>query len=338
MLKAAYPAVKAVAPALPVLGPSMLNSDTAFLESLYGQGIHGYFDGISEHPYPQQYGPYEGEPTIKLKFSYVDGVPAVHDVMVAHGDGDKKMWLTEVGWSSCKPDGTSSWCVTRDQQAQNVGDALRIARDRWDYVQGLFVYTLRGTGPDLTDRESQMGLLLQDFTVKPAYGAFSDALADLAANPEPPLPPPPDPPPAPPPPPPPPSPPAPEQQQREAVMPPPPPDLVAPRLSALRVAPAVVRSGRRVAVSWSLDEDATVTFSLERLVRARCGLSHRLCSRWSRAGTLLTRGQLKGFDVVKLATRVRGRNLKAARYRVVAVSRDAAGNRAAPVRAAFRVR
>ncbi|MEA2404151.1 MAG: hypothetical protein QOE08_798, partial [Thermoleophilaceae bacterium] len=197
----------------------------------------------------------------------------------------------------------------------------------------------RGTGPSLSDRESQMGLLLQDFTVKPAYDSFSAALADLAANPEPPLPPPPpppDPPPAPPPPPA--SPPAPEKQQVVPVVPAPPPDLAAPRLTALRVAPAVVRTGRRVAVRWRLDEGATVTFSLDRLVRSRCGLSRRLCSRWSRAGTLLTRGQPAGSDAVKLVTRVHGKNLKAGRYRLVAVSRDAVGNRASPVRAGFRVR
>ncbi len=81
-----------------------------------------------------------------------------------------------------------------------------------------------------------------------------------------------------------------------------------------------------------------MTFSLERLVRARCGLSRRVCSRWARAGTLLTRGATAGSNLQKLSARARGRKLKAGRYRLVAVSKDAAGNRALPVRAGFRVR
>jgi hypothetical protein len=329
--------VKAAAPGLNVIGPGLYSSDTAFLEQLYAQGIHGYFDGLSTHPYSVERSPYDEDPTLAAKYSYLRGVPAVRESMVAHGDGARKLWFTELGWSSCNtettPTGASNWCVTRAQQAQNVGDALRIARDRWDYVEALLVYNLRGTGPSLTDRESQMGLLLQDFTVKPAYDAFAAALADLAANP---LPPPP--PPAAPPPPPPSAPAPPEQQQQVAVVPAPPPDLVAPRLTLLRVVPAVARSGRRVAVSWTLDEGATVTFSLERLVRSRCGLARLLCSRWARAGTLLTRAGTAGSNAVKLRLRARGRNLRVGRYRLVAVSTDAAGNRASPVRAGFRVR
>src|SRR5207302_32065 len=43
---AAYPAVKAVAPALPVL-ISMAGTDTSFLASLYADGVRGYYDGIA---------------------------------------------------------------------------------------------------------------------------------------------------------------------------------------------------------------------------------------------------------------------------------------------------
>ena len=91
-------------------------------------------------------------------------------------------------------------------------------------------------------------------------------------------------------------------------------------------------------MSWTLDEAATVSLSLERLVRTRCGLSRKLCSRWVAAGSLRRGGARVGKGSMKLSTRVRGKNLRAGRYRLVALGADAAGNRAAPLRAAFRVR
>lgn len=52
-MRAAYPAIKDVAPALPVL-MSMAGTDTSFLASLYADGVRGYYDGIAVRPYDQR--------------------------------------------------------------------------------------------------------------------------------------------------------------------------------------------------------------------------------------------------------------------------------------------
>ncbi|MEA2497436.1 MAG: polysaccharide biosynthesis protein PslG, partial [Thermoleophilaceae bacterium] len=178
ILKAAYPRVKLAAPLLPVLGPAMAFSDGDFLEQLYAQGIQGSFDGLSFHPYNEWRAPTDPWQTEWRKYSYRTGVEWIHDILAAHGDGLKKLWFTELGWSSCLP-GSDRWCVTGNQQAQFIPDSLRIIRDRWDFVDAAVIYNLRDKGTTLTDRESSFGMVKRDFTPKPSWLAFKSVVAEL---------------------------------------------------------------------------------------------------------------------------------------------------------------
>ena len=82
----------------------MLTSDGDFLEALYDEGIGGHFDGLSLRPFNYGRDPYdESVPSEGRKYSYALGVPLVREIMQAHGDGSKRMWFTELGWSSCAP-------------------------------------------------------------------------------------------------------------------------------------------------------------------------------------------------------------------------------------------
>ena len=146
LLKAAYPRIKQVAPDLTVLGPAMLGSDAPFLEELYSAGIGGYYDGISSRPFNVGADPRDTAPSrYGRKHSFLLGVPWVREAMVAHGDGDKKLWFTELGWSSCGPGGTNAWCVTRETQARYVADSFRVIRDCWDYVDSVSIYNTSAT-------------------------------------------------------------------------------------------------------------------------------------------------------------------------------------------------
>ena len=158
LLKAAYPEIKAADPGVTVLGPAMLMSDAAWLDELYDEGIGGSFDAISMHPFNYGFAPGDETNRWGLKYSYALGVPWVHDSMAAHGDGDKKIWFTEFGWSSCtNPPGTSTWCIGPDAQAQHIADAIRMMRDRWPYVEGAFVYNLRNKGTDPAGARARWG-------------------------------------------------------------------------------------------------------------------------------------------------------------------------------------
>ena len=314
MLRPAYTEVKAVAPSVEVLGPALLLSHGEFLDALYAQGVRGYMDGVSVRPFSQWRDPTdETVPEAGRMFSLIHGVEWLREIMAAHGDSAKPMWFTEIGWSSCTP-GAHQWCVTEDVQARYTGAALRLVRDRWDFVRGVAVYSLRNKGDDLDNREEQMGLLRRDFTPKPAFWAFKDALSDLAANPF--------------------SKPLPAVAAERGVPAPPAGTSVgttldlAPELGRLVLRRAVVRrGGRPVFVRFSLSEPAVVTLRFE---RAHGG-------RWVAVRGALRHPGKVGVNRLRLSGRLRGRLLPAGRYRLSAVARDAAGNASVVRRARLRV-
>jgi hypothetical protein len=336
LLKAAYPAVKAQAPNLPVIGPSMFNADTTFLGDLYSEGAGPYLDGISSHPYTSSRSPYDEFPT-DIRRSYIKGIPAVQDVMAAHGDGHKKQWLTELGWPSCAPAGTSTWCVTLEKQAEYIGDAFRIIREEWDFVDAAIVYNLRNRGTAPGDREGQMGLLFRDFSPKPSWEAFTTAMKAVTPPPSPP-----------------PSAPAPPQNEHltpsagvasaqptepdEPVPPsaepaPPPP----PTLRRLRVLPRRFRATRRgpaivsragATVRYRLSSAATVTFTVMRLGGRGRSLP---------AGAPFVDAGQPGANSFRFSARLGGRRLPPGRYALVAVPANAASGLGSARRASFRV-
>lgn len=327
LLKSSYEAIKRVAPGLPVLGASLQFSDGGFLDALYRQGAGGHMDGVSVRPFSRGRDPtVHTMPAGGRMFSYLHGVPWLRELMVAHGDGHKDLWFTELGWSSCAPGGTSEWCVTQDQQARYIADALRIVRDRWDFVHAVSVYSLRNRGDSATDRETQMGLLHRDFVPKPSYGAFRDVLAELAAS---------DPPPG-----------LPlaggsELQQQGpfgsvASTAAHTADVTAPVLTELALRPRVLRGDRRRArLSFRLSEPAAVRLTIDKAGR-RPGCRAR-CVRWSRLPGFRVHAGGAGANDLTFAATLRGRRLPARRYRVSAVAHDAAGNASLVRRTGFKI-
>jgi hypothetical protein len=179
--KAAYPRIKAVAPALPVLAGVLSGSDGEFLEKLYRDGIGGNFDGVSIHPYNEWRDPDDAWQEQWKQWSFLRGIPWIHQIMQNHGDGGKGVWLTEFGFSTCGQG--DRWCVNQQQQAEYIKDSFRIAR-RWDYVKAALVYNLRNKGSNPSGREDQFGMLNRDFSPKPAWGAFREAMAAAGGPPE----------------------------------------------------------------------------------------------------------------------------------------------------------
>ncbi len=171
MLDAAYAAVKAAAPSIPVLAGALSEPDTSFLQRLYADGIHGHFDGISIHPYNGASDPSEPD-ALDPASTFLTGVPRVHALMAANGDAVAGLWLTELGYTSCT-DG-DALCVSEQQQQRYVRDQLELA-GRWPYVRAAIVYDLRddAEAPDPVD---SFGLLHVDFRPKPAFQGFRDAL------------------------------------------------------------------------------------------------------------------------------------------------------------------
>lgn len=144
--------------------------------------------------------------------------------------------------------------------------------------------------------------------------------------------------------------------------PPPPPfrDITDPVISALRASPKVISTSaaaaaqrrkrpRRTTLRYSLSENATVRFTLQRKTRGRrvagrCrketrrNRTRQRCVRWVKIGRAFTQQGTAGPNRKRLgAGTVRRRRLGPGRYRVLAMATDAAGNRSARRSARFRV-
>lgn len=180
LVKAAYPAIKQVAPGLPVLMGALSFADDDFLAALYNQGIQGSYDAVSVHPYNENRAPGTPWDPQWKRYDYVMGMESVRVTMLKHGDRSP-VWITELGWTTCSP-GSDRWCVTEAQQGAFLADAARMTQ-RWPWVRAFLAYNLVDKGTDPTGTEDNFGLVTADYRPKPALAALGGAFRSLRAAP-----------------------------------------------------------------------------------------------------------------------------------------------------------
>jgi hypothetical protein len=192
MLRAAYPAIKAANPAATVVSTGMVGNNFGFLKQLYDNGAGGSFDAVGVHTdtacliAPPEHVYRETDGRIG-RFAFT-GYREVHNVMAAHGDGAKPIWMTELGWntSSTEPNscrdgsqaGTKAAGVTEAVQARNLTKAYEcMAAD--PYLTVAMWFSLQDI-PGRPNYDGHLGLLRADGSAKPAYAAMK-ALANGSA-------------------------------------------------------------------------------------------------------------------------------------------------------------
>jgi len=182
LVKAAYPAVKAADPAATVVAGALSQSDHAFTRRLYELGIKGSFDAFSIHPYSDDFSPLDARTGQDARYSFIRGVPAVHDVMLAYGD-TRPLWLTESGFSTSPARTSQSWLngVSEATQADYLSKEIQQVA-QWPYVQATFWFNLQDTSADRADLFGNCGLRRWDGTAKPAWAAFQGGMAYLASS------------------------------------------------------------------------------------------------------------------------------------------------------------
>jgi hypothetical protein len=177
LVKAAYPAIKSQDPGALVVAGVVSGNDDPWLARMYNAGAGGSFDVLSVHPYQ---GPADGPPETADGGNtwQMDHVRAVHNLMVARGDGAKQLWATEYGWSSHANTGSEpSWKkgVTEQQQADYLVRSITWFGNAHPYVSNVFWYNERekATGDP---QEDGYGILRRNLTPKPAYTALAALL------------------------------------------------------------------------------------------------------------------------------------------------------------------
>lgn len=179
MLKAAYTAIKAVAPSATVIAgvlgavttvPGMSLAPEKFLAGMYAAGAQGFFDAVSFHPY-----------NYTLPFSLGAGVTnspleqvkALYALMTANGDAAKEIWATEFG-SPTTPGGMS-----QTQQAQMLRDFVT-AWSKLPFAGPAFVYTANDLNSGYLLDENNFGLFTTGGIPKLAAQTLATLIKQLA--------------------------------------------------------------------------------------------------------------------------------------------------------------
>ncbi len=198
MLKEAYTRIKAVDPNVIVVAgalsstgvtePAIAVDDMTYLKAMYDYNdgeVKNYFDVQGFHPasaanppdtkYPDDIGNVPGwndHPT--HFFRHIEDVRAA---MVDAGVGDKKIWITEMGWATKNnsPGYEYGEYVSFDQQALYLEGALfRTVFQYSDWVGAVFVWNLNfavlwGEQGNPEHEQAAFGLLNPDWTPRPSF-------------------------------------------------------------------------------------------------------------------------------------------------------------------------
>ena len=175
MLKLAYAAIKRADGDAYVISGGLspygaigeIHSDgmnpVTFLQKMYDAGAAGHFDAVGWHPY---------EWGVGVKFhpmsawsQLAETGTNVRSIMVAHGDGAKRVWGTEYG-APTLPGGVSDGA-----QAELVKQAYE-RWQAWSWSGPLFWYSARDAGANPSDREDHFGLVQRDFSPKPGFATY----------------------------------------------------------------------------------------------------------------------------------------------------------------------
>jgi hypothetical protein len=194
LLEASYVAIKKVDGSATVLSGGLGPLDSlpgsiepvTFLSDLYADGAKGYFDAVGFHPYS-----YPNLPATVAAWSgwsMMDDLPtSARSVMVANGDSDKQLWITEYG----APTGGPGQTETSDNYGQvggdsNVDDQLQAemltqSTQQYDgdsWLGNYFWYSYKDLGTSETDSENFFGLYTYGGAPKPALTALEQAIHD----------------------------------------------------------------------------------------------------------------------------------------------------------------
>lgn len=179
LLRRSYTTVKAVDPSIRVVLGGIAGNPSDYLDDLYSAGAQGAFDVMNFHPYNGQRAPAAEWETssgflglTKTPQSIPLWIDRVRAAMNSSGDSGKPIWITEIGWYTAGASGAVSEAV----QAEYVAAIVPLATSKG--VEKLFLYEFRA--PEVTldtnPQESHFGIVHADFSPKPAYRAYRNAI------------------------------------------------------------------------------------------------------------------------------------------------------------------
>jgi polysaccharide biosynthesis protein PslG len=175
MLNAAYPAIHQANPDAVVIAgvlgsvrtiSGLSEAPQSFVAKMYANGAQ--FDALSFHPYQYTLPFSKGQ---SVDNSPVNQAEAIRALMIANGDADKKIWVTEYGLPTNFP-------ISAAQQAAFIHDFVL----SWQSVDGagpIFVYTTRDSHSGGFDDEQNFGIFYTNWKPKRAVATISTLITAL---------------------------------------------------------------------------------------------------------------------------------------------------------------
>ena len=143
-----------------------------FLTCIYKDGGKDYFDAVADHSYTFPALPSSNNINIWQQMSKTN--PSLRSIMIANGDGDKKIWITEFGAPTDGPD--PHWYVSEAGQSAMVTDTMNLYKT-YSWAGPIFWYSLTDGGNATTTNENFFGLIRADGTPKPAYTTLQNIIS-----------------------------------------------------------------------------------------------------------------------------------------------------------------
>lgn len=131
----------ALAPTLEPEGSTAGMSDLSYLRRLYEAGAAPYFDALAAHAYGQTSPPGEPPGPDAINFRRVE---LLREIMVAHGDADKPIYVTEAGWND-HPRWTGA--VSPAERISYTVEAYEWAERHWPWCESVTMWAFRFPAP-----------------------------------------------------------------------------------------------------------------------------------------------------------------------------------------------
>lgn len=157
----------ALAPTLEAPGSAAGLNELDYLTEMYQLGARDYFDALAVHTYGFRDAPATEPGTKRLNFRRAE---LLRDIMVARGDADKSVFVTEFGWNDHP---RWSGAVRPSQRAAYTIQAFEFVAANWPWLESLCIWALRFPA-DLLSHPDNFTLVSADFKRKPIYYALQD--------------------------------------------------------------------------------------------------------------------------------------------------------------------
>ena len=161
-------------------------SPNTYLSAIYSNGGAGYFDAVGDHPYTFPLTPASGADDAWTQMAGPSD--SLRTIMIANGDGNKKIWITEFGAPTGGPGPIATlanpnlsaqpYVVDQALQAKILADAIT-KYQTYTWVGPFFYYTYQDAGTDPSTNENFFGLVTASGENKQAYAVFQNAATSI---------------------------------------------------------------------------------------------------------------------------------------------------------------